>query len=48
MSAQADDAKAGLVAFQGEIEKLKREKHEMLAKKANAEARIQIKRPSMD
>lgn len=42
VSAQADDAKAGLVAFQGEIEKLKREKHEMLAKKANAEARIQI------
>ena len=42
VSGQADDAKAGLVAFQGEIEKLKREKHEMLAKKANAEARIQI------
>ncbi len=42
VSAQAEDAKAGLVAFQGEIEKLKREKHEMLAKKANAEARIQI------
>ena len=42
VSAQAEDAKAGLVTFQGEIEKLKREKHEMLAKKANAEARIQI------
>ena len=42
VSTQADEAKAGLVAFQGEIEKLKREKHEMLAKKANAEARIQI------
>lgn len=42
VSGQAEDAKAGLVAFQGEIEKLKREKHEMLAKKANAEARIQI------
>jgi phage shock protein A len=42
VSAQAEDAKAGLVAFQGEIEKLKREKHEMIAKKANAEARIQI------
>ena len=42
VSAQADDAKAGLVAFQGEIEKLKREKQEMLAKKANAEARIAI------
>ena len=39
-AARPDDAKAGLVAFQGEIEKLKREKHEMLAKKANAEARI--------
>ena len=42
VSAQAEDAKSGLVTFQGEIEKLKREKHEMLAKKANAEARIQI------
>ena len=42
VSAQAEEAKAGLVTFQGEIEKLKREKHEMLAKKANAEARIQI------
>lgn len=42
VSAQAEEAKSGLVSFQGEIEKLKREKHEMLAKKANAEARIQI------
>lgn len=42
VSAQAEDAKKGLIAFQGEIEELKREKHEMLAKKANAEARIQI------
>jgi phage shock protein A len=42
VSAQAEDAKSGLVQFQGEIEKLKREKTEMLAKKANAEARIQI------
>ncbi len=42
VSAQAKEAKAGLVTFQGEIEKLKREKHEMLAKKANAEVRIQI------
>ena len=42
VSAQAEDAKQGLIAFQGEIEELKREKHEMLAKKANAEARIQI------
>ncbi len=43
VSAQANDAKEGLLAFQGEIEKLKREKEEMLAKKANAEARIQIR-----
>ncbi|RME26542.1 MAG: PspA/IM30 family protein [Deltaproteobacteria bacterium] len=43
ISAQAEDAKQGLLAFQGEIEKLKREKEEMLAKKANAEARIQIR-----
>ena len=42
VSAQAEEAKTGLVAFQGEIEKLKREKAEMMAKKANAEARIQI------
>ncbi len=42
VSQQAEEAKSGLVSFQGEIEKLKREKHEMLAKKANAEARIQI------
>jgi len=42
VSIQAEEAKAGLISFQGEIEKLKREKHEMLAKKANAEARIQI------
>lgn len=39
---QANDAKDSLVAFQGEIEKLKRERDEMLAKKATAEARIQI------
>jgi len=42
VATQAEEAKSGLVAFQGEIEKLKREKQEMLAKKANAEARIQI------
>jgi phage shock protein A len=42
VSTQAEEAKSGLVAFQGEIEKLKREKHEMLAKKANAEVRIKI------
>jgi phage shock protein A len=39
---QAEDAKQGLLSFQAEIEKLKREKEQMLAKKANAEARIQI------
>lgn len=42
VATQAEEAKSGLIAFQGEIEKLKREKQEMLAKKANAEARIQI------
>jgi phage shock protein A len=42
VSTQAEEAKSGLVSFQGEIEKLKREKHEMMAKKANAEAQIQI------
>jgi phage shock protein A len=42
ISEQAEEAKTGLISFQGEIEKLKREKEAMLAKKANAEARIQI------
>ena len=42
ISGQAEEAKSGLLAFQNEIEKLRREKDEMLAKKANAEARIQI------
>lgn len=42
VSAQAEEAKESLVAFQGEIEKLRRERDEMLAKKATAEARIQI------
>ena len=42
VSTQAEDAKSGLLQFHGEIEKLKREKVEMLAKKANAEARISI------
>lgn len=42
VSEQAEEAKSGLLAFQGEIEKLKREKEQMLAKKANAEARIRI------
>jgi len=39
---QAADAKDALVQFQGEIARLQREKEEMLAKKATAEARIQI------
>lgn len=43
VSTQAEEAKEGLLAFQGEIEKLKREKEEMLARRANAEARIQIR-----
>ena len=42
VSEQAEEAKSGLLAFQGDIEKLKREKDQMLAAKANAEARIQI------
>lgn len=42
VSGQAEEAKGGLVAFQAEIEKLKREKEQMLAKKSNAEARIRI------
>jgi phage shock protein A len=42
ISDQAEDAKTGLLAFQSEIEKLKREKDSMIAAKANAEARIQI------
>lgn len=39
---QADEAKSSLLSFQGEINKLKAEKDEMLAKRANATARIQI------
>lgn len=39
---QAEESKSALLQFQAEIEKLKREKQEMLAKRANAEARIQI------
>lgn len=42
IAGQAEEAKGGLVAFQAEIEKLKREKEQMLAKKSNAEARIRI------
>ena len=42
ISGQAEESKTGLLQFQGEIEKLKREKMEMLAKRANAEARLKI------
>jgi phage shock protein A len=42
VSGQAEEAKQALLQFQGEIEKLKRERDAMLAKKATAEARIQI------
>ncbi|MFZ5476386.1 MAG: PspA/IM30 family protein [Myxococcota bacterium] len=42
VSKQAEEAKEALVTFQGEIEKLRRERDEMLAKKATAEARIKI------
>ena len=42
VSEQAEEAKSGLIQFQGEIEKLKHEKESMLAKKANAEARVSI------
>lgn len=41
-SDQAEEAKSGLLTFQAGIEELKREKERMLAKKANAEARIRI------
>jgi len=40
--AQAEDAKSSLLQFQGDINKLKQEKETMLAKRANAEARIKI------
>jgi len=42
VSTQAKDATETLISFQGEIEKLKRERDEMLAKRATAQARIQI------
>lgn len=41
-SEEADKAKAGILGFQGEIEKLEREKATMLARRENAQARIQI------
>ena len=42
VSDQAEESKAGLITFRAEIDKLRREKDQMLAKKANAEARIKI------
>ncbi len=42
IASQAEDAKGSLISFQAEIEKLKRERDEMLAKKATADARIRI------
>ena len=39
---EAESAKNSLVAFQAEIEKLKKEKEQMLARMENAEARIKI------
>lgn len=42
VSAQAEDAKAGLVTFQHEIEKLKSERDTMLAKREHAKARLKI------
>lgn len=42
VSTQSEEAKASLIAFQAEIAKLKREKDKVLAKQANASARIQI------
>lgn len=40
--AEAENAKASILSFQGEIEKLEREKLTMLARRENAQARIQI------
>ena len=42
VSQQAEDAKANLIAFQGEIEKLKAEKQTVLAKRENALAQKKI------
>ncbi len=39
---EAETAKGSIITFQAEIEKLEREKVQMLAKKENAQARIQI------
>lgn len=42
ISAQAEEAKKGLVTFQNEIEKLKHERDTMLAKREHAHARLKI------
>lgn len=42
VSSQAEEAKAGLVTFQHEIEKLKTERDTMLAKREHAKARLKI------
>ena len=42
VSTQAEEAKAGLVTFQHEIEKLKSERDTMLAKREHAKARLKI------
>lgn len=41
-ASEADEAKRALVSFQGEIEKLRKEKERMIAVKETAEARIKI------
>ena len=42
VEAQAEDAKAGLMEFQSEIDKLRREKDSAIAAASNAKARIEI------
>ena len=42
LTAEADEAKKNLIAFKGEIEKLKIEKIRMLARLKNAQARVRI------
>ncbi len=42
LTAEADEAKKNLIAFKGEIEKLKIEKVRMLARLKNAQARVRI------
>ncbi|MGA3229189.1 MAG: PspA/IM30 family protein, partial [Candidatus Binatus sp.] len=44
LTSEAEDAKKNLVAFKGEIEKLKVEKVRMIARLKNAQARVRIQR----